>query len=342
MLEHEVPGMAVAVIDQGRIEFICAGVASQGDEEPVTPETLFEIGSVTKTFTALMGAYQVERGAFTLESPASSLAPELAGSAFDHITMLQLATYTPGGLPLQFPDGVASEQDALKYFQSWSPSAEPGSQRVYSNPSIALFGYLVARSFGSDFDAMMSDQFFPAFDLRQTFLRVPDSMLPRYAWGVSDENQPARVRPGALGSEAYGIRASASDLAKYVQALMQPQRDPTWTRAIAQTRVPRYSVGPMTQGLGWEMYAFPVPVDDLVGGNSREIALKPNDVEPPRQLHGAILYNKTGSTNGFCAYVAYVPDLQVGVVVLANRAFPSEPRVRVAHAILTELTAGRR
>ena len=96
----------------------------------------------------------------------------------------------------------------------------------------------------------------------------------------------------------------------------------------------------MTQGLGWEMYAYPADLDRLLAGNSPQIVLKANDVsrlDPPQPPQQTVLINKTGSTNGFGAYAAFVPAKGIGIVMLSNRNYPTPARVKAAHRILTAL-----
>ncbi len=96
----------------------------------------------------------------------------------------------------------------------------------------------------------------------------------------------------------------------------------------------------MTQGLGWESYAYPVSEQALLAGNSPAVSLKANPVtqfDAPVAPGAMRLYNKTGSTGGFGAYVAFVPAKGIGIVMLANRNYPIEARVSAAHAILSQL-----
>jgi CubicO group peptidase (beta-lactamase class C family) len=96
----------------------------------------------------------------------------------------------------------------------------------------------------------------------------------------------------------------------------------------------------MTQGLGWESYAYPVTGQALLTGNSPAISLETNPVTgfaTPRAMGEQRLYNKTGSTNGFGAYVAFVPAKGIGIVMLANRNYPNAARVEAAYTILQQL-----
>ncbi|HCR1577861.1 TPA: beta-lactamase, partial [Pseudomonas aeruginosa] len=273
---------------------------------------------------------------------ASQHWPALQGSRFAGISLLDLATYTAGGLPLQFPDSVQKDQAQIRdYYRQWQPTYAPGSQRRYSNPSIGLFGYLAARSLGQPFERLMEQQVFPALGLEQTHLDVPEAALAQYAQGYGKADRPLRVGPGPLDAEGYGVKTSAADLLRFVDANLHPERlDRPWAQALDATHRGYYKVGDMTQGLGWEAYDWPISLKRLQAGNSTPMALQPHRIArlpAPQALKGQRLLNTTGSTNGFGAYVACVPGRDLGLVILANRNYPNAERVKIAYAILSGL-----
>lgn len=339
--EHHIPGMAVAVLKDGKAHYFNYGMANQESGQRVSDQTLFEIGSVSKTLTATLGAYALIKGGFQLDDKVSQHAAWLKGSAFDGITMGELATYSAGGLPLQFPDEVDSTDKMRAYYRQWTPAYPAGSHRQYSNPSIGLFGHLAAQSLGQPFERLMSQTLLPGLGLEHTYLKVPAASMANYAYGYSKEGKPIRVNPGVLADEAYGIKTNSADLLKFVEANMAYQGDDGIKRAMALTRTGFYSVGEMTQGLGWEMYDYLLSLAELQAGNSADMAFKAHGVTPiakPVVAKGETLFNKTGSTNGFGAYVAFVPAQSIGIVMLANRNYPNDARVEAAHAILGQLT----
>jgi beta-lactamase class C len=101
MREYRIPGMAIAVIVNGESYFYNYGVASLETQRPITSQTLFEIGSVSKTYTATLASYAQVNGNLALSDSASKYLPFLRGSSFDNISLLNLGTHTSGGLPLQ-------------------------------------------------------------------------------------------------------------------------------------------------------------------------------------------------------------------------------------------------
>ena len=169
-----------------------------------------------------------------LDDRASQHWPALQGSRFDGISLLDLATYTAGGLPLQFPDSVQKDQAQIRdYYRQWQPTYAPGSQRLYSNPSIGLFGYLAARSLGQPFERLMEQQVFPALGLEQTHLDVPEAALAQYAQGYGKDDRPLRVSPGPLDAEGYGVNQRGRPAAL---RRCQPASGGAWTGLGAGAR----------------------------------------------------------------------------------------------------------
>ncbi|HYF54813.1 MAG TPA: class C beta-lactamase [Salinarimonas sp.] len=346
MAAHDVPGMAVGVTQGGRRDVFTYGVASREDRRPVTESTLFEIGSISKAFTGTLGAYAQASGALSLSDPASRHLPALAGGAMDRVSLLDLATYTAGGLPLQLPKSVVDERTLTAYFKAWRPDHAPGTHRVYSNPSIGLFGQLAARAMGEPFEALIEGRLAPMLGLSRTFVRVPAARMGDYATGYNRDGRPVRVNPAPLAAEAYGVKTNAGDLIRFVEAVMDPSGlDEPLRRAILATRTGYHRVGPMTQGLGWEMYDEPKALAPLLAGNGSDVVFKANAVarlDPPRPPRDDVLVNKTGSTTGFGAYAAFIPARRAGVVLLANRNVPVPDRIRAAHRILMALDGAPR
>jgi beta-lactamase class C len=345
MAEHDVPGLALAVTVDSQVIFVNYGVASRENNTPVTETTIFEIGSLSKTFTATLASYAQVLGHLSLNDHPSKYLPQLEGRAIDKATLLNLGTYTAGGLPLQFPDAIAGDAGMISYFQDWKPAAAPGVQRRYSNPSIGLLGRSSAVAMKKEFADALEGRLFTALGLRRSYVRVPESEMANYAWGYGKANTPIRVNPGVLDAEAYGVKSTAADMIRFVQANIDPSRlELSLQEAIAGTHLSFFKVGEMLQGLGWEQYPFPVSLERLLAGNASTMSMDAHtavQLSPPQAPTASTLFNKTGSTSGFGAYVAFVPEQRVGVVMLANRNFPTARRIEAAHAILKELTTGR-
>ena len=343
MTKYDVPGLAVAVTVDGRQYFFNYGVASKADNKPVTKDTLFEVGSVSKTFTATLAAYAQTLGKLSLDDHPGKYMPQLRGSAIDKASLINLGTFTAGGLPLQLPDAVTNDITMIDYFRHWQPSAAPGALRRYSNPSIGLFGYVTALAMNCNFADLIESEIFPKLGLGHSYIRVPQAAMKDYAWGYGKNNKPTRVSPGVFDVEAYGVKATAADMIHFVEANIRPDGLATpMRRAVEGTHVGYFRTGDMVQGLGWEQYAYPVTLDRLLAGNSDAMIMMASvaqQLTPPQPPSRPTLFNKTGSTNGFSSYVAFVPDKRIGIVMLANRNFPIPARVTAAYAVLEVLSS---
>lgn len=341
MARHDIPGMAVALTVDGRAYVFNFGVVAKDSRTPVTDNTLFEIGSVSKTLTATLATYAQALGKLSMDQHPSRYLPELKGRPVDRATLLHLGTYTAGGLPLQFPDAVKAAPAVLSYFRHWQPTAPPGDVRSYSNPSLGLLGAVTAKALGDDFSTAMQTRLFPAFGMTRSHIHVPERAMPDYAWGHRGERQ-VRVEPGPLDEPTYGVKTTASDLLRFVQANIDPAPlPPAMRRAVAATHVGHYRAGPLVQGLGWEQYPYPVSREWLLGGNAEEMLFdgQPATRLPATTTDAPRLFSKTGSTNGFGAYVAFVPSRRLGLVMLANRGYPIPARVEAAWTLLETLAA---
>ena len=101
-----------------------------------------------------------------------------------------------------------------------------------------------------------------------------------------------------------------------------------------------YSENKIYQGLGWEMYDYPVNEELVIRNSSNDVALLAKEIQEvkPEHMDGRQLFiHKTGATNGFGAYVAFIPSEKIGIVMLANKNFPNAERVKAAFAILNAL-----
>ncbi|MFL6545951.1 MAG: class C beta-lactamase, partial [Candidatus Udaeobacter sp.] len=309
MAKYNIPGMAVSVTVADRLYVYSYGVASIETRKPVTRDTLFEIGSITKTFTATLACYAQVCGYLSLSDTTSKYLPSLQDTKFGEVSLLNLGTHTPGGLPLQVPDKIGNNDQLMQYFKDWRPTYQPGTYRTYANPDIGILGLITAKSMGEDFAGLMDHRLFPALGLNSTYINIPEAKMADYAQGYMKEGTPIRMASGVLSSETYGVRTTAAELIRFVQANINPVGlDEKLQRAITATHTGYFKAGPMTQDLIWEQYPFPVALKTLLEGNSPEMIFNATPVtrlNPPEQPHDDVWINKTGSTNGFGAYVAF-------------------------------------
>ncbi|AEF45346.1 Beta-lactamase [Serratia sp. AS12] len=340
MQKYGVPGMAIAVSVEGKQQFYHYGVASKQTGKPITNQTLFEIGSLSKTFTATLAAYANDEGKLSFAEPASRYLPELRGSAFDHVSLLNLATHT-SGLPLFVPDEVTNDAQLMAYYKQWQPPQPAGSTRVYSNLGIGMLGMITAKSLNQPFAQAMEQRLFPALGLTHSYIDVPTGQMANYAQGYNKKDQPVRVTPGPLDAESYGVKSNAQDLIRYLEANMQVAKvGDKWRKALDETHTGYYRAGVFTQDLMWESYPYPVALARLTEGNNAGMIMNGTPataITPPQREQGATWFNKTGSTGGFSTYAVFLPKQKIAVVMLANKWFPNDDRVAATYRIVQAL-----
>ena len=336
--KYDVPGMAVGVIQNNKKYEMYYGLQSVQDKKAVNSSTIFELGSVSKLFTATAGGYAKNKGKISFDDTPGKYWKELKNTPIDQVNLLQLATYTSGNLALQFPDEVQTDQQVLTFFKDWKPKNPIGEYRQYSNPSIGLFGKVVALSMNKPFDQVLEKTIFPGLGLKHSYVNVPKTQMQNYAFGYNQENQPIRVNPGPLDAPAYGVKSTLPDMLSFINANLNPLKYPKdIQRAINETHKGFYQVGTMYQALGWEEFSYPAPLQTLLDSNSEQIVMKPNKVtaiskEPPVKM-----FHKTGSTNGFGTYVVFIPKENIGLVMLTNKRIPNEERIKAAYAVLNAI-----
>ncbi|MCS0323587.1 class C beta-lactamase [Vibrio diabolicus] len=340
MNEYDIPGLAVAVTIDGMRYFYNYGFADESKGSLVTNDTIFELGSISKTFAATLTGYAQEKGKLNMDDKVKDYIPELENSVLGNTKLVHVATYTAGGLPLQFPSEVTNDAEMMQYYKTWKPEYEAGTKRKYSNPSIGLFGYIGALSMKSDYTEMMETVILPELGMTNTFVDVPKDKLNNYAFGYSSEGKPVRVNPGILDAQAYGIKSTSLDMLQYIEANMgQAQLNTDIENALERAHTKYFDTDTFTQAVGWEGYNYPVSLSQLLKGNSSDVILnaKPVQASESGTLGRDVWYNKTGSTGGFGAYVAYVPSEKIGIVILANKNYPNAERVEAAYNIISSV-----
>ena len=341
MTKYQLPGMAIAVLRDGKTHFYNYGVASKQSQTPVSEQTLFEIGSLSKTFTAALASYAVEQGKMDWRDPVSRRMPELKNSAFDRVTLLNLATHT-SGLPLFVPDSVQDTPQLMAWYKAWRLPSPPGSRRVYSNLGIGLLGMISARQLELPFKQAMEQRLLPAMGMHHTWIEVPQDKMGDYAQGYNKEDQPVRVTPGPLDAESYGLKSSSADLIRWLAVNMGQQKvDNDWQKAVSATHHGYFHTRDFTQAMMWEYYPWPVSEEKLEAGNSGKRILngmRASAIMPPTVASVSTWYNKTGSTNGFSTYAVFIPAENTAVIMLANKWFPNDDRVQLVREIISKLT----
>lgn len=339
--QNDIEGLVVGITHEGRHSIFSLGNTARKDGKPVDGDTLFELGSVSKTFTVTLAALAEQRGLLNLDTPVGSVLTPLRGTPAGRLSLIDLATHMTGGMPLQLPSGITTDEQFIEWLAAWKPGQPPEKTRSYSNVSIGLLGLITARAMGESYTKAVQEDLFPLLSLKNSFIDVPADAMARYAMGYTKDNKPARAGTGLLSREAWGVKSSAQDMLRFLDAqLGAAEIAPELERALVRTRTGYAETAHYTQNMVWEQYPWPVTLDELLAGNSLDMALKPQPAEPlpmPLPPQTNVFINKTGSTNGFGAYAVMLPAQKLGIVILANRNYPNAERVKAAYALVTKL-----
>lgn len=333
MQEKQVSGMVVAVIQHnGPVEFHCYGVTDARHRYPITPDTLFALGSLSKGVTAEVLTMLVQQGVLSWDDTVEKLLPVNTPLSDDakKITLLQLATHT-SGLPRQ-PIDLLTLENVLRYFSTGENfytqldsddvlryladfSAPDARIPQYSNIGYALLGYSVQRKTGETIQSLANRLLFQPLAMNNSsFIPAQLQAYPYRALGHAGD-QPKFISRGHLTPDwvfknnmvgAASLYSSARDLATYARAHFAPGQPVALSAAFAEVSRVYFAQEKEAANIAWV-----------------------SDTLPDR----TITY-QVGYIGGYSSYIGYDKKNQNAVVVLQNSFNWSN---YFGHAILTKL-----
>ncbi len=335
MRDLEIPGVAAAIVQAGRVAFAGGfGVASLQAERSVTPETRFAIGSTTKALTTLMMARLIEAGAFEWSTPVTALLPGFALADAETTAKLQLHhTVSAGtGMPRRDMDMIfkyagVSAADRIAEMKEMPPTTGFGETFQYSNYLVAAGGYAAARGFAADgtlesaYDRAMRSTVFGPLAMTKTTLspvRDADEAAPHAAGfdGHVVALDPAIEEAIDSVAPAGSARSTATDLARYVMLELGGGTMPDGTEVVPRAALLRRRER-RTKIDGKSAYGLGLFITEELG------------VE---------VFSHGGNTMGFSSDLYFVPSKGFGAVVLTNvqgaNAFLAAVRQRVFELVL--------
>jgi CubicO group peptidase (beta-lactamase class C family) len=264
MDEFAIPGVAVGVVHGGDEEVAGFGVTSVEHPLAVDGDTLFQIGSISKTFTATAAMRLVEEGRVDLDEPVRRHLPELRLADEDtaaRVTMRHLLSHTGGWVgdyfdPIGHGDDVLAQMvSRLDRLEQLTPLGEVWS---YNNAGFYIAGRVIEVVIGKPFEEAMKELVFAPLELERCFFFAEDVMTHRFAVGHDRSGSVARPWPiGRPSAAVGGVIASASELLRYARLqfgesdlLSRESLAEMWT---AQADAPG-AQGADEVGLGWYLF----------------------------------------------------------------------------------------
>jgi D-alanyl-D-alanine carboxypeptidase len=297
MAEHRIPGLALKIIRDGKLAKTAAyGLASIELNVPTRRETAFEIGSITKQFTAAGILLLAQEGKLSVDDRISKYLKDLP-EAWTNVTIRHLLTHTSGIKSYTGLDGFQiwrhlTQDQFIKAIGKEPMEFQPGDSWKYCNTGFNLLGYIIENASGKNYWDFMSQRIFQPLGMHATTNRLLSLIIPNRAAGYEQTNHVWINRDCDL-TEVFAAGAIAStvgDLAKWNASLDDERilnaasKEQMWTPAkLNNGKATKY-------GFGWYV--------DAVEGR-RNVG------------HG-------GSTSGFSASIQRFPDDKLAVIILTN------------------------
>lgn len=316
LAEHRVPGAAWAIIRDGELAHVGThGVRDLANPQPITPDTVFRVASVSKTFAAQLTALMVREGRLDWNDPVHRFLPELAfadPALSEQLEIWHLLSHTSGIVPNAYDNLLNANQPVdriLPQFASLSPMCQPGTCYTYQNVLFALVGPAIEQVSGQYYDDLLAYRLFQPLGMNnassglQGYLAADNRARPHVrrsqtVWVPTEVTQNYyHVSPAA------GVNASVLDLSTWIKAQLGQRPDVIPPGLVDEVTVKRVRtlrdlrrrgwrdmLDNAHYGLGWRIYT--VGGEDIV-------------------MH-------SGWVRGFVADIAFSRDRRSGLVVLLN------------------------
>lgn len=349
MRAYDVPGVGLAVVEDGEISYVRGyGVRDVTTGAPVTPDTLFAIGSTTKSFTALGVMLLVEEGRVDLEAPITTYLPEFRLSDPESTrtaTVRHLLSHTTGLVRTDAStfDTSVTAADIIEAAATTPLVGKPGEVFVYSNVNTIVAGEIIERVTGRSWEAFSRERILRPLGMSTATLSVAelkqqDNVALPHVLDVLKGLQPTDFLTLGADAPAGAVNASAAEMARYVRFQVGDG-----TPLVSQA-----SLDEMHKG---QVAAPDFNVTGLIAAQAQAVAARPGDVPPAlvtdqkygfywgvERFLGEKLVQHGGNVTGLTANVTLLPESRSGVVVLANadgaNTFMEAVRLHVAELLL--------
>ncbi|HUR02058.1 MAG TPA: serine hydrolase domain-containing protein [Nonomuraea sp.] len=306
--EHQVPGAVIGVCANGEHLERAAGVLNTRTGDPVTTDSLFQIGSISKVWTATLALQLVEDGKLDLDLPVRAYLPEFRltdESAAARITTRQLLCHTAGFEGDRFTDTGRGDDAIARYVELLGQAPqlfEPGELFSYNNAGYVVIGRIIETLRGKPYIQCLREHLIQPLGLAHTATDAEEAILHRAAVGhfpsgPEGSPQPAGVwaLPRSLAPAGSALTMTARDLLTFARSHLCDDDGVLGTETIHAMRTEHVRISPITAhgdawALGWEIFH--------VGEHT--------------------IYGHNGDTIGQSAFLRLVPERDIAVALLTN------------------------
>lgn len=301
--QHQSVGIVVGVITPEGRRTVAYGHLAQGDSRPLNGDTVFEIGSATKVFTALLLADMGQHQQVALDDPVSKYLPKTVKMPERNgrsITLVDLATHTsglprlPGNMSPKDPGNPYADYSVDQLYQflsSYTLTRDIGSKYEYSNLGGGLLGHALALRAGTSYESLVVSRICDPLGMKSTRITLTPEMKARLAVGHNAGMEPVENWDLPALAGAGALRSTVNDLLNFLAANVGYTKSPLAPAMAAMAKTRRPTGKPdLEVALGWHIFT----------SNGKEI----------------IWHN--GGTGGYRSFIGYDPAARIGVVALSN------------------------
>jgi serine-type D-Ala-D-Ala carboxypeptidase/endopeptidase len=296
-------GIVVGLVDEKGTRIISYGKPSQTSNQTVNGDSVFEIGSVTKVFTAVLLADMVERSEVGLNDPISKYLPKSVKTPTrdgKEITLLDLSSQTSGlpRMPSNFspkdrqnPYADYTVDQMYAFLSGYTLTRDIGAKYEYSNYGVGLLGHILALRAGADYESLVRTRITQPLKMDNTGVKLTPEMQAHLANGHDAALRPAANWDLPTFAGAGALRSTANDMLKFVAANLGLIKSPLLT-AMQKSHQPQHDTGmpDLEIGLGWHIL----------------------------KKFGAEIVWHNGGTGGYHSFIGFDKKKRKGVVVLSN------------------------
>jgi len=327
---YHIPGVAVVVVQGGEVVYAKGfGVKEIGGDDPVTPDTVFSIGSLTKTMTSMMIATLVDEGLIGWDTPVVEFMPQFQLSDADatgQITQRHLLAHTTG-LPnidqVLFVAGLSPE-GLVEFLKDVPLNSQPGESYTYQNQASAIGGYVAAMAAGGGYDDNLVDTYINLIERRvfdpigmstATFSAAeaeasPDHATPHYSTlngtlaQTGFDMTPTHDWDIGGSASSYGVRASAMDVGRFLMTMLAEGVAPDGTRVVSAEN--------LAETWAQQIEINLQPYEPFLESAGSALGWRLEEYQ------GITVATKVGGLGGFNSQMAFIPGADTGIVVLSN------------------------
>ena len=334
--------ISVGVIDKSDVQTFNYGKIEEKSKIRPTDDTVFEIGSMTKTFTTILSAQLQQEKILSLDDPITKFMPELKNSVFDknNIALNHLLTHTSGISEFSFNVFISqmfsimltgkshiteyeyNSEKFVKYISALKLKNPPGSTWMYSNLGFGLAGKILERATGNSYEELVKNRICDVLDMNDTGINILESHKNKLATGYSFRNKEMNYWKVPAIEAAVSLRSTVSDMIKFLNACMglnKTKLSPVFEycqKTRINSRIP-LSMKFFTQSVGISLSEFRLGWFVFPQENTK-------------------ILGHDGGTQGFSSFMCMNLENQSAVVILTNRAM--KPVHKLGISLQTEIS----